>query len=61
MVAKTAKTPGFPKKNGKPGAFCVLWVILAYLQLLSSILLILGGGMSATISVGEMMSCFCAF
>ena len=24
ILAKTAKPPGFPKKNGKPGDFCVL-------------------------------------
>ena len=44
---QNSKTPGFPKKNGKPGAFCVLWVILIYLQLLSSVFLILGGEMAA--------------
>jgi hypothetical protein len=29
ILTKTAKTPGFPRKNGKPGAFCIFGSIIA--------------------------------
>ena len=47
ILAKTVITPGFPRKIGKPGAFCVLWAILIYLQLLLTIFLVLVGDKSA--------------
>ena len=47
ILAKTVKTPDFLHESSQSGAFCVLWVILIYLQLLLPIFPISGGDKSA--------------
>jgi hypothetical protein len=44
MVAKTAKTPGFPTKTGTQGVFCSIQPIPIHLQLFASVLVDQGGG-----------------
>ena len=48
ILAKTVITPDFLRKNRESGAFCVLWAILIYLQLLLPIFSKRVGGMATT-------------
>ena len=51
-------TPGFLRKNRKPGAFCVLWAILSYSQLLLPIFPNPVGEMAATRAEGGKFTAF---
>jgi hypothetical protein len=46
MVDKTVKTPDFLRKNRESGAFCILGIILIYLQRLLPIFLKRVGGLA---------------